>query len=72
MRKKGIDKIIVGKTKKQRALRHNVSKVRSFGRNINPCTRCGGRRGHISKYSLNVCRRCFREIAVKIGFKKYR
>lgn len=72
MRKRGIDKIIVGKTKKERFLRNNSSKERKFGRNVNPCTRCGGRRGHISKYGLDVCRRCFREIATKIGFKKFR
>jgi len=72
MRLPGIEKIIVNKTKKERSIRHNSSKKRDYGRNIDPCTRCGGRRGHISKYGFNVCRRCFREIATKIGFKKYR
>jgi len=72
MRRKGIEKIKVGKTKIERFLRHNISKKRAFGRYIHPCSRCGGRRGHINKYGLNVCRRCFREIATKIGFKKYR
>ena len=26
---------------------------------------------HIKSYGLNLCRHCFREIAVEIGFKKY-
>lgn len=72
MRKRGINKIIVGKTKRERFLRHNTTKKRAFGKYTNPCSRCGGRRGHISKYGLDVCRRCFREIATKIGFKKFR
>ncbi len=72
MRKRGIDKTIVGKTKLERFLRHNSPKKRAFGKYVNPCSRCGGRRGNISKYGLKVCRRCFREIATQIGFKKYR
>ncbi len=27
--------------------------------------------GHVAKYGLNLCRQCFRDIASKIGFKKY-
>jgi small subunit ribosomal protein S14 len=34
------------------------------------CSVCGARRGLIHKYTLNICRRCFREVAPKIGFKK--
>jgi small subunit ribosomal protein S14 len=34
------------------------------------CTVCGANRGLIHKYGLNICRRCFREVAVSIGFKK--
>jgi len=34
------------------------------------CTVCGTNRGMVHKYGLNVCRRCFREVASKIGFKK--
>ena len=25
----------------------------------------------VRKYGLNLCRQCFREVAEKIGFKKY-
>ncbi|OMJ70485.1 hypothetical protein SteCoe_31530 [Stentor coeruleus] len=36
------------------------------------CRVCNGRNGLIRKYDLMVCRRCFREQAEQIGFKKYR
>ena len=51
--------------------KHNSPKKRSCGKNLKLCSRCGRRGGHIDKYGLNVCRQCFREIATKIGFKKY-
>lgn len=36
------------------------------------CSRmCGARQGLIRKYRLDMCRRCFREKATVIGFKKY-
>lgn len=35
------------------------------------CRRCGTRRGLIGKYGLFICRRCFKDIAEKIGFRKY-
>ena len=72
MRKSGIEKIVVGKTKKARALRHNASKPRKHGQSLSKCVRCGGTRRFIGKYGLNVCGRCFREIAKAIGFKKNR
>jgi len=34
------------------------------------CRICAARQGLIRKYGLNVCRRCFRERAGDIGFKK--
>ena len=34
------------------------------------CGVCGNNRGLIHKYGLNICRRCFREVAPQIGFKK--
>ena len=36
------------------------------------CTVCGSVKGLIHKYGLNICRRCFREVAPSIGFKKLR
>ncbi|MCD4740390.1 30S ribosomal protein S14 [archaeon] len=35
------------------------------------CEKCGTARGLIRKYKMNICRRCFRENAEKMGFKKY-
>lgn len=35
------------------------------------CKNCGATRGLIRKYSLYICRRCFREMAESIGFRKY-
>ena len=35
------------------------------------CKFCGNVRGLIRKYGLYVCRKCFRERAVEIGFQKY-
>ncbi len=52
-------------------IKHNAPKKRGMGIASKRCRRCGRVRGHISKYGLDLCRQCFREIAVKIGFKKY-
>ena len=35
------------------------------------CSVCGTNRGLVHKYGLNICRRCFREVAPQIGFKKF-
>ncbi|MEW5955704.1 MAG: 30S ribosomal protein S14 [Candidatus Micrarchaeota archaeon] len=35
------------------------------------CRFCGNPRGLIRKYGLCTCRKCFRERAEQIGFKKY-
>ncbi len=44
---------------------------RKFGKGSRTCRRCGTHRAVIRRYGLLVCRRCFREIAQKLGFKKY-
>ncbi|MHA1745741.1 MAG: 30S ribosomal protein S14 [Promethearchaeota archaeon] len=41
------------------------------GKGARVCRRCNSHRGLIRAYGINVCRRCFREIAPKMGFKKY-
>ncbi len=41
------------------------------GRGKRLCRICGGRRGLIRSHGLYICRRCFREVAPKINFKKY-
>ncbi len=35
------------------------------------CRFCGNVRGLIRKYGLYVCRKCFRERANSLGFRKY-
>lgn len=35
------------------------------------CKICGGTPGVMTRFRLNVCRRCFKEMAVKLGFRKY-
>jgi len=54
-----------------RFLRFCKPKDRKYGVASQKCTRCGRYGGHISKYGLHLCRQCFREIADRIGFKKY-
>lgn len=35
------------------------------------CKLCGTSKGLIQKYGLYICRKCFRDKAKEIGFKKY-
>ncbi len=51
-------------------VKHNKPKEREFGYGVKRCEFCGTTRGHIGKYGLNICRRCFRLNATKLGFKK--
>ncbi|TFF98114.1 MAG: 30S ribosomal protein S14 [Promethearchaeota archaeon] len=44
---------------------------RKFGKGSVVCRRCGTHKGVIRRYGLNLCRRCFRETASKLGFKKF-
>ena len=48
-----------------------VKKKRKFGRGSRVCRRCGRHGGVIRRYNLYYCRQCFREVAKKLGFKKY-
>ncbi len=57
--------------KLKKFIKHNAPKERKGGKSVKKCVRCGRVGGHIDKYGLNVCRQCFREIATKLGFKKY-
>ena len=43
--------------------------LRADNKNLR-CNVCGNNHGLIHKYGLNICRRCFREVAAQIGFKK--
>ncbi|MBS7652079.1 MAG: 30S ribosomal protein S14 [Candidatus Bathyarchaeia archaeon] len=46
-------------------------KEKKYGRGSRQCRRCGAHDGLIRRYDLNLCRRCFREVAEALGFKKY-
>jgi small subunit ribosomal protein S14 len=50
--------------------KHNSPKKRDTGRIINKCKFCGTTRGFVGQFGLNICRRCFRLNATKLGFKK--
>ncbi len=52
-------------------LKHNKPKNREYGVAAQKCEVCGRHGSHISSYNLNLCRHCFRELAVELGFKKY-
>jgi small subunit ribosomal protein S14 len=43
--------------------------AKAWAKNI-CCSVCRTNRGMINKYGLKICRRCFREVAPSIGFKK--
>jgi small subunit ribosomal protein S14 len=49
----------------------NKPKDRKFGVASKKCELCGRFGAHISSYNLHLCRQCFREVAEKIGFRKY-
>jgi len=50
-------------------IRHG--KLKKYGKGSRHCKRCGNYTGMIQKYNLMLCRQCFRDVAEKIGFKKY-
>ena len=52
-------------------LKNNRPIQRAFGKGVKQCEKCGNTRGHIAKYGINLCRKCFRENAYELGFKKY-
>lgn len=51
--------------------KHNKPKEKKFGVASKKCERCGRFGAHISSFNLHLCRHCFREIAERMGFKKY-
>jgi len=57
--------------KYKKYIKHNSPKDRKYGFTTKTCKRCGQHRAHIGKYGINLCRVCFREIAINLGFKKY-
>ncbi len=51
-------------------MRTQEKKVRNIGRGTRECRRCGTHKGIIRRADLIICRRCMREIAEPLGFKK--
>ncbi|HDQ59649.1 MAG TPA: 30S ribosomal protein S14 [Candidatus Woesearchaeota archaeon] len=52
-------------------LKHNKPKDRKTGIGKFKCTRCGQFGSHVHKYDLHLCRQCFRDLALELGFKKF-
>jgi small subunit ribosomal protein S14 len=48
-----------------------TAKERRFGKGSRRCKRCGSHVAVIQAHGILLCRRCFRELAPKLGFKKY-
>lgn len=69
--KKALKQLESKPAKMARYIKHNKPKDRTTGVATKSCERCGRFGAHISGYGLNFCRQCFREIAEKIGFRKY-
>lgn len=44
---------------------------KKLGKGSRKCTRCGTHIAVMQRYGLMLCRKCFREVAHKMGFKKY-
>ncbi len=69
--KKVVKQLVSKPVKLKRYLKNNKPKKRSYGAQTKRCRRCHNSRGFIEKYGINLCRKCFRDIATEIGFKKY-
>ena len=69
--KKDFKQLKTKPVKMQKYVKHCSPKPRKYGIYLHKCRRCGRPGGHISKYGLELCRCCFREVAVGLGFKKY-
>ncbi|MHA1238734.1 MAG: 30S ribosomal protein S14 [Candidatus Odinarchaeia archaeon] len=42
-----------------------------YGKGTRKCRICGTYQAIIRSYGLNICRRCFRQNAKKLGFEKF-
>jgi len=69
--KKAFKQLKAKPTIKVKYIKHNKPKERKTGIATKKCEECGRHGAHIKSYGINLCRQCFRENAVKIGFEKY-
>ncbi|MDA1196527.1 MAG: 30S ribosomal protein S14 [Nanoarchaeota archaeon] len=52
-------------------MKHNTPKKIKYGARVKRCSLSGNPHAYIQKYGLNLSRQAFRQIATKLGFKKY-
>ena len=57
--------------KKAKYEKHNTPRKRSNGQTLHKCQMCGRTGAHNKVYGLRICRQCFRDNALNLGFKKY-
>jgi len=69
--KKSFDILSHKKAESGRMLKFNKPQEKKFGRGKRVCDICGRKGSLIRRYSLNVCRQCFRDVAKNIGFNKF-
>jgi len=51
---------------------HGVPREHKYqGKGMRKCRFCGSARALVRSYNLRICRRCFREVAEEVGFRKY-
>lgn len=69
--RKAFKQLDVKPVKRAKFVKFNQPKDRSCGVALRRCRNCGRIRGHVNKYGLHLCRQCFREMALGLGFKKF-
>jgi small subunit ribosomal protein S14 len=69
--KKAFKQLRAKPVKLQKFVKHSAPRDRTCGEVNKRCKITGRTGAYISKYGIGVCRQSFREIATKIGFKKY-
>ncbi len=69
--KKAFTQLDAKPIKKAKYIKFNQPKDRSCGKALRKCRNCGRMGAHINKYGLHLCRQCFRDMALGLGFKKY-
>ncbi len=56
---------------KAKYIKHNAKAARAHGKSTKACAVCGTHRAFNGQYGINLCRKCFREHAQTLKFKKY-
>ena len=49
----------------------NDKTSKTMNRKPKECKMCGSQKAFVGKYNLNLCKRCFKQNAERLGFKKY-